>query len=125
MASIIDLKRSLSDNWTITFELGSVVVLPLRGGAGQPISSTRPGTCLMRGTFAVETKPFKSTHERILIVLHRIDGVNVTRTIRLEKDLDSLIQKMAKDERMTVNGFVNQLLTRYAEWDRYSDSWGM
>jgi hypothetical protein len=44
-----------------------------------------------------------------------------TRTIRFDKDLDDALQAMARNERMSVNAIVNDLVRRYVGWDRYSD----
>ena len=49
----------------------------------------------------------------------------VTRTIRLEKELDDVLQKIAKDERVTVNSIVNKSLRKYVDWDRHADKFGM
>jgi len=51
--------------------------------------------------------------------------LGVTRTIRLEEDLDELLQKLAKDERATVNAVVNRAIRRYVEWDRHAQRFGM
>ena len=48
-------------------------------------------------------------------------GLSVTRTIRLQNELDDVLQSIAKDERMTVNFIVNQSVRRYVEWDRHAE----
>jgi hypothetical protein len=51
--------------------------------------------------------------------------LGVTRTIRLEDDLDELLQRIAKDEKVTVNSIVTRSLRRYADWDRHAERFGM
>jgi hypothetical protein len=46
------------------------------------------------------------------------------RTIRLRSNLDSVLQKDAEEKRTTVNSLISSIITRYAEWDRYADSFG-
>ena len=48
----------------------------------------------------------------------------VTRTIRLPSNIDSVLQKDAKEKRTTVNSLISTALTKYAEWDRYAESIG-
>jgi len=52
-------------------------------------------------------------------------GLSVTRTIRLEKELDELIQKMADGQRVTVNSIVNRSLRKLVDWDVYTEKFGM
>jgi hypothetical protein len=47
-----------------------------------------------------------------------------TRTIRLPSSIDSIIQKDAKEKRTTVNSLISATLTKYAEWDRFAESFG-
>ncbi|MDQ3968049.1 MAG: hypothetical protein M3275_06605 [Thermoproteota archaeon] len=47
-----------------------------------------------------------------------------TRTIRLPSKIDGILQKDAKEKRTTVNSLISTALTKYAEWDRYSESVG-
>ncbi len=46
------------------------------------------------------------------------------KTIRITKELDSILQKDAKAKRTNVNALITSILTRYAEWDRYSERFG-
>jgi hypothetical protein len=48
----------------------------------------------------------------------------ITRTIRLPSKIDGVLQKDAKEKRTTVNSLISAALTKYAEWDRYSESVG-
>jgi hypothetical protein len=50
------------------------------------------------------------------------DRKTITRTIRLPGEIDSIIQKDAKEKRTTVNSLISTALTKYAEWDRYAES---
>ena len=56
---------------------------------------------------------------------HKPDTPSVTRTVRIEKDLDDLIQTLANHERMSVNALVNKSLRNLADWDRFADFFGM
>lgn len=49
----------------------------------------------------------------------------VTRTIRIDKDLDETLQRIAKDNRVTVNAIVNQSIRKYVDWDRHAERFGM
>jgi hypothetical protein len=48
----------------------------------------------------------------------------ITRTIRLPSKIDGVLQKDAKEKRTTVNSLISSVLTKYAEWDRYAESFG-
>jgi hypothetical protein len=43
----------------------------------------------------------------------------VLRTVRLTQDLDVMLRDDAKAKGTTVNGLINNILTKYAEWDRH------
>jgi hypothetical protein len=45
----------------------------------------------------------------------------VLRTIRLSKGLDGLLQKDANSKRITVGALVSTILTKYLQWDRYTE----
>lgn len=47
-----------------------------------------------------------------------------TRTIRLPEYLDNLLERDSEDKRISINSLVISLITRYAEWDRYTDKIG-
>jgi hypothetical protein len=47
-----------------------------------------------------------------------------TRTIRLPEYLDNLLERDSEDKRISINSLVTSLITRYAEWDRYTDKIG-
>ena len=55
-----------------------------------------------------------SAHKRTLI-----------RTIRISKALDSLLRKDAKTKRIPVDALVSSIMTKYAEWDRYNERFGV
>jgi hypothetical protein len=42
---------------------------------------------------------------------------SVTRTVRLDEDLDNGIQRRASESNISVNFLVNQLIRKYIEWD--------
>jgi len=50
---------------------------------------------------------------------------SVTRTIRLDKELDEAIQRIAEDEKVTVNSLVNRSLRKFLDWDFHSDKLGV
>jgi hypothetical protein len=45
----------------------------------------------------------------------------VLRTIRLSKGLDGLLQKDANSKRITVGALISIILTKYSQWDRYTE----
>ena len=47
-----------------------------------------------------------------------------TRTIRLPDYLDNLLERDSEDKRISINSLITSLITRYAEWDRYTDKIG-
>jgi hypothetical protein len=47
------------------------------------------------------------------------------RTIRLTCDLDNLLQKDAKSKRISTNSLLTSIITKYAEWDRYAEKFGL
>jgi hypothetical protein len=49
----------------------------------------------------------------------------VLRTIRLSKGLDELLQKDAKSKRITVGAMISAILTKYSQWDRYTEKFDM
>ena len=48
----------------------------------------------------------------------------VTRTIRVPSHLDDIIHKDSKEKRSTANALISSILTKYAEWDRYTEAFG-
>lgn len=48
----------------------------------------------------------------------------VVRAIRLQKSVDDLLQKDAKNNRTSVNALISGMTTKYAEWDRYTERFG-
>jgi len=49
----------------------------------------------------------------------------VLRTIRLSKGLDDLLQKDANSKRITVGALISTILTKYSQWDRYTEKFDM
>lgn len=58
-------------------------------------------------------------------MIRRRKLLGITRTIRLDEDLDDQLQKAAKDERVTVNAVVSRAVRRYIEWDKPSQRFGV
>ncbi len=46
------------------------------------------------------------------------------RTVRIDQQLDNILQRDAKAKKLSMNALVNTILTRYAEWDRYMEKFG-
>jgi hypothetical protein len=49
----------------------------------------------------------------------------VLRTIRISSELDAIIQRDAKERRLSVNALISMIMIRYAEWDRYNERFGI
>jgi hypothetical protein len=49
---------------------------------------------------------------------------SLLRTVRITPELDEILQKDAQAKRMSVNGLLTGILTKYAEWDRYTERFG-
>lgn len=49
----------------------------------------------------------------------------VIKTVRITKALDNLLRKDAKAKRITVNALISSIMTKYAEWDRYNERFGV
>ena len=47
---------------------------------------------------------------------------STTRTIRISRQLDRLLEKDAMNRRISINSLISSIITRYAEWDRYVES---
>jgi hypothetical protein len=47
---------------------------------------------------------------------------STTRTIRISRQLDKLLEKDAANKRVSVNSLISSMITKYAEWDRYVES---
>ena len=43
------------------------------------------------------------------------------RTIRITKELEDLLQRDAKLNRISVNALISSIMTKYAEWDRFRE----
>jgi hypothetical protein len=50
---------------------------------------------------------------------------SVTRTVRLDKDLDDAIQRRAADEKITVNFLVNRTVRKLVDWDMPARKFGL
>lgn len=50
---------------------------------------------------------------------------SVTRTVRLDDDLDRAIQDQASETRVSVNFLVNRLIRKYVEWDIPAEKFGL
>ena len=53
------------------------------------------------------------------------DEKTLIRTVRIPKALDTLLRKDAKTKRITVNALISSIMTKYAEWDRYNERFGV
>jgi hypothetical protein len=52
-------------------------------------------------------------------------STSVTRTIRIERDVDEFLRKFADREGISVNFLVNKAIRRLVEWDVYAEKFGM
>lgn len=52
-------------------------------------------------------------------------STSVTRTIRIERDVDDFLRKFADQEGISVNFLVNKSIRRLVEWDVFADKFGM
>ena len=52
---------------------------------------------------------------------NRTKTKSTTRTIRIPQNLDKLIERDADNKRVSTNSLILSILTKYAEWDRYSE----
>ena len=43
------------------------------------------------------------------------------RTIRIDQELEDLLQRDAKLKRISVNALISSIMTKYAEWDRFRE----
>ena len=50
---------------------------------------------------------------------------SVTRTIRIEDDLNRAIEKLAKEDRTSVNFVINSALRQFIEWDMVTGKFGL
>jgi len=48
----------------------------------------------------------------------------VLKVTRISENLDHLLEKDATEKRVSVNSLINAILTRYSEWDRYTEKFG-
>src|SRR5215469_15167346 len=53
------------------------------------------------------------------------DEKTLIRTVRIPKALDTLLRNDAKTKRITVNALISSIMTKYAEWDRYNERFGV
>jgi hypothetical protein len=51
----------------------------------------------------------------------RTNEKSTTRTIRIPQKLDNLLEKDADNKRVSTNSLISSIITKYAEWDRYSE----
>src|SRR5436309_14623592 len=49
---------------------------------------------------------------------------SVTRTIRIDEDIDFPLEKLSHEQRVSVNYFANQALRKFVEWDVFADWFG-
>jgi len=49
---------------------------------------------------------------------------SLLRTVRITPELDEIFQKDAKAKRVSVNALITSIMTKYAEWDRYTERFG-
>jgi hypothetical protein len=47
-----------------------------------------------------------------------------TRTLRFSEDLNKILDRDSKDKGVSTNSLISSILTKYAEWDRYTEKVG-
>ena len=50
---------------------------------------------------------------------------SVLRSIRIKRDLQQTLERDAASRGISVNALVNAILTRYSEWDRFTEKFGV
>ncbi len=45
----------------------------------------------------------------------------ILRTIRLDEEIDRLLERDAKEQNISINALVGKIMTRYVEWDRVAE----
>jgi len=48
----------------------------------------------------------------------------VLRTVRISEELDAILEKDAKSQRISVNALISSIMAKYAEWDRFTGRFG-
>ena len=56
-----------------------------------------------------------------LVVIER----SSVKTIRIPKSLEKILEREAKNRKMSLNTFITSVLTKFVEWDRLADKFGM
>lgn len=51
----------------------------------------------------------------------RTNRKSTPRTIRIPQKLDKLLERDAENKRGIINSLISSIITKYAEWDRYSE----
>lgn len=75
-------------------------------------------------TFAKESKYYNVIHCVLTSMHGKVKQKTTTRTLRISKDLDNLLEKDSNDRRVSTNSLISSILTKYAEWDRYTEKIG-
>ena len=52
------------------------------------------------------------------------ESKSVLRSVRIRREIQETLERDATTKGISVNALVNQILTRYAEWDRYAEKFG-
>jgi hypothetical protein len=57
------------------------------------------------------------------MINYRGDNIKTTtRTIRISRQLDRILEKDAANKRVSVNSLITSIIIKYSEWDRYVES---
>ncbi|UCC58660.1 MAG: hypothetical protein JSW14_01710 [Candidatus Bathyarchaeum sp.] len=49
---------------------------------------------------------------------------SLLRTVRITPEINEILQKDAQARRMSVNALITSIMTKYVEWDRYTEKFG-
>jgi hypothetical protein len=56
--------------------------------------------------------------------MNKIKARTILRTIRIPYKIDQILQNDANTKRVSINSLIFNLLSKYIEWDRYSERFG-
>lgn len=59
-----------------------------------------------------------------LKLVPRVAQGSVTRTVRIDREVDDKLVTLAEKEKLSTNFLVNRALRRHVEWEAYADSFG-
>jgi hypothetical protein len=73
---------------------------------------------------AKESKYYNVVHCVHILLQSMKKQKTTTRTLRISEELDNLLERDSTDKRVSTNSLINSILTKYAEWNRYTEKVG-